>query len=124
MSATSINADPNAGFKAKKGASYDTVVVVHRRGDFVMPVHLEVKFDNGDVLHENWDGKDRWHRFRWTKNAKLVSAEVDYTHQLLLDKDSFNNSYRAEPNDSATRKITSYWMIAIQWLGQMLAWLT
>lgn len=124
LNAVSINSDPNAGIKAKKDASYDTTVTVHRKGDFVMPVRLEVKFDNGEVVHDTWDGKDRWHKFQYTKNAKLASAEIDYTHQLLLDKDTFNNSYRAKPDDKATQKITSYWMIALQWLGQMLSWLT
>jgi hypothetical protein len=124
MNATSINSDPKAGFKSDKNASYDTTVTVHRKGDFVMPVRLEVKFDNGEVVHDSWDGKERWHKFHWTKNARLSSAEIDYQHQFLLDKDTFNNSYRAEPDPKATNKITSYWMIAIQWLGQMLAWLT
>jgi len=125
LNAASINSDPNAGFRRNKmGSTYDTTVTVHRKGDFILPVQLEVKFDNGDVVHETWDGKERWHKFRWTKNAKLASAEIDYDHQFLLDKDSFNNSYTAEPNGKATRKITAYWMITFQWLGQMLAWLT
>ncbi len=72
----------------------------------------------------SWDGNERWHRFQWNKNAKFVSAEIDPTHQVLLDKDFFNNSLLAEPDSKATHKITAYWMILIQWFGQMLAWLT
>jgi hypothetical protein len=111
-------------FGKKKDTPYLTTVVVHRKGDFVMPVQLEVKFDNGEVVHETWDGKDRWHRFNWEKKAQLVSAELDYKHQVLLDKDQFNNSYVVEANPQATRKITNYWLIAVQWFSQMLAWLT
>jgi hypothetical protein len=129
LSAKSINndwsTDKKGSFKAPKGQTpYLTLVVVHRKGDFVMPVQLEVKFDNGEVVHETWDGRDRWHRFQWEKKAKLVSAEVDYTHQLQLDKNFYNNSYLEEPNPQATRKIANYWLIAVQWYSQMLAWLT
>ena len=124
MSAKSISADWKAALAKKGTVPYDSIVVVHRKGDFVMPVHLEVKFDNGEVVHETWDGKERWHRFTWNKKAKLVSAEIDPSHQFMLDKDRFNNSYLAEPNGKATRKLTAYWMILTQWFGQMLSWLT
>ena len=125
LSASSVTADGKSeGFSRKPDTPYDTTVIVHRKGDFVMPVQLEVKFDNGETVHETWDGKDRWHRFQWRKNAKVVSAEVDYKHQLLLDDDRFNNSYLAKSDTRADRKIVSYWMILTQWLGQMLAWLT
>lgn len=126
LKAESINKDWTSKFAIgkKETGPYDTIVTVHRKGDFVMPVHLEVKFDNREVVHENWDGKDRWHRFTWTKDAKLASAEIDYTHQVQLDKDRYNNSYRVESDGRATRKITTYWMIFVQWCGQMLAWLT
>lgn len=127
LSVNSMRNDWNSGkfSKSKKGETpYEDSVVVHRKGDFIMPVQLEVKFDNGEVAHETWDGKDRWHRFTWNKKAQIVSAEIDYTHQLQLDKDQYNNSYVVDADKSATRKITAYWMVAVQWLGQMLAWLT
>ncbi|MDT8070694.1 MAG: M1 family metallopeptidase [Terriglobia bacterium] len=124
LSAKSLNNNWKSAFAKKGTVPYDTIVTVHRKGDFIMPVHLQVKFDNGDVENATWDGKDRWHRFEWHKNAKFVSAEIDPTHQVLLDKDLFNNSYLAEPNGKATRKLTAYWMIFTQWFGQMLSWLT
>ena len=127
LSAKSLNDDwsANKPLKSKKSDTpYLTLVVVHRKGDFQAPVQLEVKFDNGETVHETWDGQDRWHRFSWTKNAKLVSAELDPQHKVLLDKDLFNNSYREEPNRRATEKITNYWLICVQLFSQMLAWLT
>ncbi len=124
MSARSFSTDWKSAFAKKGTVPFNSLVIVHRKGDFVMPVHLQVKFDNGEVENATWDGKDRWRRFEWNKNAKIVSAEIDPTHQVLLDKDRFNNSYLAEPNGKATRKLTAYWMILTQWFGQMLAWLT
>jgi Peptidase family M1 domain len=117
-------ADKHAPKKEIKGETeYLSHVVVHRRGDFIFPVTLEVKFDNGEILRENWDGQDRWHRFIWQKKAKLISAEIDPEHAVLLDRDLFNNSWLAEPKGHATGKIAGYWMLLTQWFSQLLAWL-
>jgi Peptidase family M1 domain len=117
-------ADKNAPKVEKKGETeYLSSVVVHRKGDFVFPVVLEVKFDDGETIREGWDGVDRWHRFTWQKKAELVSAEIDPDHAILLDRDRFNNSWLQKPDSHATGKITGYWMLFTQWLAQMLAWL-
>ena len=108
----------------KKGQTlYRNTVLVHRKGDFIFPVEVEVKFDNGERVREKWDGRDRWVRFSYDKKAKIVSAEVDPEHRVWLDKDRFNNSQTAEPNRAATRKLATYWLIASQMLAQLLAWL-
>jgi hypothetical protein len=107
----------------KKGeTTYHSQVSVQRKGSFVFPVTLEVKFDNGEKVREKWDGKDRWKRFEWEKKAKIVSAEIDPDHSVILDTNYFNNSYTVEPQ-KATSKIMTYWVIGSQWLGQMLTWL-
>jgi aminopeptidase N len=110
--------------KAKKGETeYRTTVVVHRKGDFIFPVALAVRFDNGETVREHWDGRDRWARFTYDKKAKLVSAEIDPEHKVLLDKDLFNNSRLAEPETGAKRKLAGYWMLFTQYFAQLLAWL-
>jgi hypothetical protein len=117
-------ADKNAPKKEKKGETeYISNVVVHRKGDFISPVTLEVKFDNGETVREQWDGQDRWHRFTWQKKAKLASAQIDPEDAILLDRDHFNNSWLAEGDSHATAKIAGYWMILTQWFSQLLSWL-
>jgi len=117
-------AEKDAPKQEKQGETeYLSNVVVHRKGDFLFPVILEVKFDDGQTVREHWDGQDRWHRFEWHRRAKLVSAEIDPDHAVLLDRDRFNNSWREESNSRATGKITGYWMLLTQWFSQMLAWL-
>ena len=88
-----------------------------------MPVTLEVKFDNGETVREQWDGQDRWHRYTWQKKAKLVSSEIDPENAIWLDRDFFNNSRLAEGDSHATGKIAGYWMVLTQWFSQLLAWL-
>lgn len=108
----------------KKGKTvYDTQVIVHRKGNFIYPITLEVKFDNGETVREQWDGKDRWHRFTWQKKAKLMSAEIDPDHQVTLDLNQFDNSYRTEANTRASSKLAMYFTFITQWLAQSVAWL-
>jgi peptidase M1-like protein len=102
---------------------YRSHVIVRRLGDFIFPVELEAKFDNGETAHENWDGKDRWVRFSYEKKAKIVSASVDPGHKILLDRDLFNNSRTVASNSAATHKLADVWMIFTQLLAQVLAWL-
>ncbi len=109
---------------AKPGVTiYNSSVVVHRKGDFVFPADLVVTFDNGQVVKEQWDGKDRWVRFQFVKPAKIVSAEIDPGGQILLDRDPFNNSYVVKPDARASHKLTSYMMFLAEWLAQLFAWL-
>ena len=110
----------------KKGEKDDTVyqsyVSLHRKEDFVMPVELEVTFDNGEKVREHWDGKSRWIRFAYQKKAKVTSAEIDPDHTVQIDRNDFNNSRLAEPNPKPTQKLSTYWLFATQWVSQALAW--
>ena len=107
-----------------RSTSYHSEVVVHRKGEFVLPVEIEIKFDDGSHLREHWNGKDRWTRFSYDKKAKLVSAEVDPNHQIWLDVDFFNNSRLAEiKSGDARRKLSNYWMSFWQLVAQLLGWM-
>jgi Peptidase family M1 domain len=110
--------------KEKKGETvYRTQVQVHRKGDFIFPVGVLIRFDNGESVTEHWDGKDRWVRYTYEKKAKLVSAQIDPGTTVLLDRDLFNNSYLAEEDTRTRWKIVSYWTWITQMLSQCLAWL-
>ena len=110
--------------KEKKGETpYRTMVLVHRKGDFIFPVDVLIKFDNGESVTEHWDGKDRWVRYTYDKKAKLVSAQIDPGDAVRLDKDFFNNSYTKEGDTRASRKLLYYWTWVTQLVAQWLAWL-
>jgi len=108
----------------KKGETpYHTMIVVHRKGDFIFPVDVLIKFDNGESVTEQWDGKDRWVGYNYDKKAKIVSAEVDPEHAVLLDQNYFNNSRVEDENTGAKWKILNYWTWCVQMLAQCLSWL-
>ena len=100
---------------------YRDQVVVSRKGDFIFPVTVEIKFANGEKLREHWDGRDRWVRFMHDKSARVESAEIDPDHQVFLDANFLNNSQTVKADTTASKKISNYWLFVSQWIGQMLA---
>ena len=114
--------EKNAGKKDDKNTVYRSDVWLQRKEDFVMPVEVEIKFDNGEKIREHWDGVSRWTKFTYEKKAKVESAEIDPDHKIHLDRNDFNNSYTTEANGKPARKVTNYWVFMTQWLGQALAW--
>jgi Peptidase family M1 domain len=110
--------------KQKRGATetYDSYVSLHRKGEFVMPVAVQIKFDNGEAVTEHWDGQSRWTRFGYRKNAKVASAEIDPDHTVHIDRNKLNNSHIVDPNFKPAFKVTNYWLFINQWSAQLLAW--
>ncbi|MGH9523225.1 MAG: M1 family metallopeptidase, partial [Terriglobales bacterium] len=120
LAARSEEADPDAKPADK---SFRSTVVVHRKGDFIFPTEIEMRFADGERVREHWDGADRWIRYSYTKKARLVSAEVDPDHRVALDVDFFNNSRLVTPDNHATRKLADYWMVMVQFFSGLGAWL-
>ncbi len=109
--------------KDKKQIQYLSNVYLHRKGDFILPVTVEIIFYDGTHIRERWDGVDRWTKFTYTRNAKVVSAEIDPDHTILLDVNLFNNSYTTKWNPIPARKLTNLWLSLNQLLAQAVAWL-
>jgi aminopeptidase N len=125
-----ITSDPVDWYQEKKTGKkeddknvvYQSYVSVHRKQDFVMPMDVEVKFDNGEKVREHWDGQSRWTRFGYEKKAKIVSAEVDPDHKIQLDRNNFNKSQTMDADAKPGSKVGNYWLFLTQWTSQFLAW--
>jgi hypothetical protein len=102
---------PSAASPAR-GAEGSRVMIV-RHGEVTLPVELRVELDNGRVVNESWDGRDRWKRFEYP--AKVVRAVVDPDRKLAIDVDPVNNEWiaRHEPAARASTK----------WAERFLLWL-
>ena len=111
-----------AAHKDDKNTVYRSYVWLQRKEDFVMPVEVEIKFDNGEVVREHWDGVGRWTKFGYEKKAKVVSAEIDPDHKFQIDRNDFNNSFVAEANKKPVLKLANYWLFMTQWISQAMAW--
>jgi hypothetical protein len=110
-------------FKEKEGATeYVSNVWIHRKEDFIFPVDVEIKFNNGEKVREHWDGQGRWVRYSYQKKAKLESVEVDPDHKVQFDRNEFNNSKTMEADGAPARKLSNYWTFICQFFAQFLAW--
>ena len=107
-----------------KDEVYRTYVTLTRRGDFVFPVDLIVKFDDNSTATEHWDGQDRWVRYQYDRKARLSSAQIDARDQITMDRNPLNNSYVDAGDPRAVHKLRNIWVFASEWLSQLLAWLT
>jgi hypothetical protein len=97
---------------------YHSTLMVRRRGSFTYPVKFEVGFADGSKEQGTWDGQDRWARYSWDKPSRAVYAQIDADHNVLLDVDSFNDSYTLLRDRTARLKLTNYWVFAQQLLAQ------
>jgi Peptidase family M1 domain len=104
-------------------ALYRDTVLVHRKGDFIFPVQVLVRFDNGETAEERWDGCDRWIRYEFIKPARITFAEIDPEHRVALDINQFNNSRTQRGHPAATAKLSGKWLFLSQFLAQLLSWL-
>jgi hypothetical protein len=105
-----------------KNTLYRDTVWVQRKGDFAMPIDVEIKFSDGSEVREHWKGDSRWTQFTYQKKAKVESAEIDPDHNVMIDRNNLNNSYSEQANAKAAHKLANYWMFATQWVSQALAW--
>ncbi len=117
--------EPQTG-KTDKNARplYRTSVSVQRKAEFVFPVDLKIIFDDDKSITEHWDGRDRWVRYVYDRPDRIVSAEIDPTHQVWLDRDFYNNSHTVDADNRATKKLSHIWVFAGEWFSQLLAWLS
>jgi hypothetical protein len=123
----SISADPVQWWLRepanKKKIQYLSTVYLRRKGDFILPVTVEIVFDDGTRVREHWDGVDRWTEFTYTRNAKVISAEIDPDHVIPLDSNLFNNSYTINRDPIPARKLSNIWLSFNQFAAQLFAWI-
>ncbi|MCU1224220.1 MAG: Peptidase rane alanine aminopeptidase [Edaphobacter sp.] len=123
----SISSDPVQWWqpapKDPRQVQYLDTVYLRRKGDFILPLTVEIVFTDGTHQREQWDGADRWTKFAYTRNAKILSVEIDPDHTVLLDRNFFNNSYSTVANHIPTGKLVNIWLSLHQLAAQLIAWI-
>jgi hypothetical protein len=115
--------DNNNKDKNKKEI-YINKVWVRRLGEVIFPVEVEISFDNGEKVREQWDGKERWIMYEYEKPEKLVSATVDPDNKVPLDVNICNNSRTLEPRKKAVNKLLVkclFWMESLLHIASMMS---
>ncbi len=89
--------------------------IIRRWGEGIFPVDVRITFSNGETTYEQWDGRDRWTRFSYTKSGRIETVEVDPNHYLTLDVNYANNSWTRRPQARrAATKWGAKWMFWLQ----------
>jgi hypothetical protein len=86
-----------------KKPPFTSEVVLHRRGELVLPVDVEIEFSDGKKQREHWDAATRWRRFTYQGDAKVVAARIDAPP---LDVSRWNDGKLAEPDRAPRRRIS------------------
>jgi len=86
----------------------DTVYVsrvrLERIGEVILPVEIEVTFDDGSMVYENWDGKARYYDLEYEGPLKVTKARIDPGMKIYMDVDLVNNSFTTDPVHVPVRK--------------------
>lgn len=93
--------------------TYNSRILLERVGDMIAPVEILVRFDNGDEIREQWDGKSQNHELIYEGPEKVVSAHIDPEQIMYMDIDLNNNSYTTQPDELPVWKWASkvlFWM--------------
>ena len=92
---------------------YHIAVKLVRDGEAVFPVEMKMTLANGETVREQWDGRDRWVKYEYTKPARLKTVEIDPERKVLLDINLADNSYTAN----------AAWLPLSKWSSNLLYWI-
>jgi hypothetical protein len=98
----------------ERSATLESGVVVRRREGMMLPVEVEIFFENGERVLETWDGISPFKTFTYDTNHKIVKAVVDPSKKLPIDMNWINNSYTVEPDKTGLNYYFSELFLATQ----------
>ncbi|MFA6127636.1 MAG: M1 family metallopeptidase [Bacteroidales bacterium] len=93
---------------------YRSVVQMERLQDGIIPVDVRIKFDNGEVITEHWDGKEKVYDLVYEKPARVISACIDPEIKILLDTNLLNNSFAVRPSSKPALKWTARFLFFVE----------
>ena len=108
--------DQGAGRNDK--GPFESTVIVRRRGDFVFPVTVGLKFEGKPLERVAWDGRDGWTRLTYTRPERLEWAAVDPDRRVLLDRNWSNNGRRVNADGRVAAAWSARWVF---WMQQLIA---
>jgi len=128
----SISTEPvqDPGGTTTRGATLDTLqsvalytsaVTVCQRGSALLPTTVRVVFEDGKEVIEEWDGRSSSMLLRYTRPARVISAEVDPERRVLLDLNLLNNSRTTRPSNLPAWSFAARLGLILQSAVQLLA---
>lgn len=88
-----------------KTGEYDGWALLRRHGTLVLPVDVDLHFDDGSVERRVWDGAQEMTRMEFHGPHDLVGAVVDPDHKILIDANVSNDFQRGHGKGSTARSL-------------------
>lgn len=99
-------------------------VTVTRAGTMQLPVDVLVRFEDGREERKRWDARSMWRVFEFSGPSPVAVAWVDPDFRVPLDSNLANNSYSVKPKAGLLDRIESIFRFIVQFLLQLLAFLS
>ncbi|GAB4222688.1 MAG: hypothetical protein Kow0062_21130 [Acidobacteriota bacterium] len=104
------------GSVAGDATLWETRVRLSGPGRDHLPVTVELRFDDGVVLRQRWDGRALWRRLRTVRPARLVDVRIDPEQTIVLDPLPLDDGRRVEPDRRFVRDWGLFLVGAAEWL--------
>lgn len=103
---TADSLDPPGKIFTENDTFYEPVVELERAGDVILPVEIQVRFENGENVVELWDGKARYKDLHYSGRGKVEWVKIDPEYKIMMDVNWINNSMTIDPDPVPVRSIT------------------
>lgn len=101
---------------------YDNRVIIKREGEVVIPVEVLIRFEDGQEIFKEWDGKARTQEFKFQSNVKILWVQIDPKNKNLMDVNPANNSVSLQPETNPVWKYTVKFLFWLQNIIQSVVW--
>ncbi len=117
-----LDEQKETGASGSEEKMYRSRVVIIREGDWTFPQEIQIRFENGDIIREQWDGQSKWKKFVYEKPVKIHSAHIDPERKVLLDLNFTNNSRLLKPDTIVPLKYALAGMLEFQKILSLISW--
>jgi hypothetical protein len=106
------------------GGFQESYVRIEGPGWDTLPVEVEIRFADGAVVRDQWDGKASWRKYRFIRKAPILDARVDRGGRIAVDVNPQNNGLAASPDGGFAADFGMWLGAAAEWLaGGLSLWL-
>lgn len=91
---------------------YESHARIEGPGWDYLPVTVQLRFADGVVIEDVWDGKALFREYRVVRQAPLQSVQIDPDYKIRVDIVPYNNGLSREPQGEVA-KSWSRWMMAL-----------
>lgn len=104
--------EANADYAADGATLYESRARVEGPGWDSLPVTVRLRFADGAVIDDTWDGKSIYREYRFLREAPIESVVIDPDYQIRLDIVPLNNGLSREPHGEVPGS-WSRWMMGL-----------